>query len=224
MIFHSSSPEVTSIPCCPLREITGFSAVTLQGLRAQMQAIEAHVLREEGGTWSETDRSVGALIDGILRLVPENAPLSPPCPVWAHAEDLADLDDELEMLASSPDHDRLTKGHYLAAGERHDALWLLVGASRLVSEKGALLALTSAAKISTEAADNELTPDELVEKIRAVRNLVAGAFFVLAERYPHSTLARLQTGWLPRYTYRLSTHAEVAAEEAARVAREGMVA
>jgi hypothetical protein len=200
--------------------------LTVAGMVAKASAAKAEAACQDGIERYENCPAgdmAWDLVNDLLRLSGDQpAPAAqPPCPVWAHAEDLAALDDELEKLASTPDHDRITKGHYRAAGERHDALWLLVGASRPVSEKGALLALISAAKISTEAADNELTQDELVAKIQAVRNLVAGAFFVLAERHPHPTLARLQTGWLPRYTYRLSTHEEVAAEEAARTGCAG---
>jgi hypothetical protein len=197
---------------------------TVAGMVAKARAAKAEAACKDGTERYENCPAADMawdLVNDLLRLSGDQpAPAAqPPCPVWAHAEDLADLDEELGRLASTPDHDRITKGHYLAAGERHDALWLLVSASRPVSEKGALLALISAAKISTEAADNELTQDELVARIQAVRNLIAGAFFVLAEHHPHPTLARLQTGWLPRYTYRLSTHEEVAAEEAARTGR-----
>jgi hypothetical protein len=203
--------------------------MTVAGMVAKARAAKAEAACKDGTERYENCPAADMawdLVNDLLRLSGDQpAPAAqPPCPVWAHAEDLAALDDEMERLANMPNRDRVSTGHYRAASERHDALWLLVGASRPVSEKGALLALISAAKISTEAADNELTQDELVAKIQAVRNLVAGAFFVLAERHPHPTLARLQTGWLPRYTYRLSTHEEVAAEEAARLAREGATA
>ncbi|MFH5926419.1 hypothetical protein [Roseomonas xinghualingensis] len=57
-----------------LNEILGYSAGTPQGLRAKARAMEAHLLRNEDGSWLLDHQTTGTLIDNILTLVPDTPP------------------------------------------------------------------------------------------------------------------------------------------------------
>ena len=61
------------------REIVGYTASTPAGLRAKARAMEAHLIRNEDGSWQWEEAAAGSLIDNIFELLPLDTKPTPNC-------------------------------------------------------------------------------------------------------------------------------------------------
>ena len=60
-------------------EIVGYTASTPAGLRAKARAMEAHLIRNEDGSWQWEEAAAGSLIDNIFELLPSDTKPTPNC-------------------------------------------------------------------------------------------------------------------------------------------------